>query len=135
MTDVLTPAQRRLNMSRIRGVNTRPEMLVRRLVHAFGYRYRLHAVDLPGRPDLVFRPRRKIIFVHGCFWHGHNCRYGRVRPRTNAAFWHAKLSGNRQRDRAVRSQLRRGGWQVLVVWECQLRDLERTRERLEEFLC
>lgn len=134
MTDVLTPAQRRLNMSRIRGANTKPEMLVRRLVHASGYRYRLHARDLPGRPDLVFRSRRKIIFVHGCFWHGHHCRFGRVRPRTNADFWSAKLAGNMQRDRRVRSELRRAGWKILVVWECQLRDRMRTRRRLEVFL-
>ena len=134
MTDVLTPEQRRFNMSRIRGRNTAPEMLVRRLLHRAGYRYRLHARELPGKPDLVFPSRRKVIFVHGCFWHGHRCRYGRVRPRTNADFWSAKLAGNVQRDRKVRSELTRAGWKALVMWECELRDQVRTLRRLRAFL-
>jgi len=134
VTDVLTPEQRRLNMSRIRGRDTAPEMLVRRLLHRAGYRYRLHARELPGRPDLVFPSRRKVIFVHGCFWHGHRCRYGRVRPHTNAAFWSAKLAGNVQRDRTVRSELTGAGWKTLVIWECELRDQVRSLRRLKAFL-
>ena len=121
--DVLTPAQRSFCMSRIRSEDTKPEMIVRRLVHAMGFRYRLHDASLPGKPDLVFRSRRKIIFVHGCFWHRHECALGQATPRTNAEFWAAKLTGNVERDRKVREDLEAAGWSVLVVWECQTRTM------------
>lgn len=134
MTDVLTPEQRRLNMSRIRGRDTRPEMIVRSLAHSMGYRYRLHNPKLPGRPDLTFSRRRKVIFVHGCFWHRHRCRYGRVVPKTNATFWEEKRQGNVERDRRNIAALKRQGWQVLVIWECWTRDVESLRRRLVEFL-
>lgn len=134
MADVLTPEQRSYCMSRIRGKDTKPELIVRKLVHALGYRFRLHVNDLPGRPDLVFRNRHKVIFVHGCFWHRHNCRYGRVQPKTRAAFWRKKLAGNKKRDARNRRDLRQQGWTVLVVWECQTRRLEWLAERLERFL-
>ena len=119
MTDHLTARDRSELMSRIRGKDTKPEMLVRRLVHGMGYRYRLHARDLPGRPDLVFRPRRKAIFVHGCFWHRHEGCSRNTMPATRQDFWRRKLNGNAQRDRRNEAALREAGWRVLVIWECE----------------
>lgn len=134
--DPLTVRERSERMRRIRSKDTKPEMRVRRLVHGLGYRYRLHASDLPGRPDLVFRPRRKVIFVHGCFWHRHE---GCSRNRTPKSpelrgFWRDKLDGNAHRDRLNQASLREMGWAVLVVWECETRDLDRLAERVTEFL-
>ena len=121
-------------MQRIRSKDTKPEMRVRQLVHRLGYRFRLHSGKLPGRPDLVFAGRRKVIFVHGCYWHMHACRYGRVVPATNAEFWQTKRSGNVRRDRVVRGELRKAGWTMLVIWECQVRDEERIATRIAAFL-
>lgn len=118
--DVLTPAQRRLNMSRIRGKNTKPEILLRRRLHAAGLRYRLHVRSLPGCPDLVFPRFRAVIFVHGCFWHGHSCRLFRL-PDTHRDFWEEKITRNRLRDQLALERLQVGGWRVLTVWECALR--------------
>jgi len=115
--DRLTPTQRSKLMARVRAKNTIPELIVRRLVFSLGYRYRLHLSGLPGKPDLVFASRRKIIFVHGCFWHGHTCKRG-VRPTTNMDFWNAKLQRNRERDSENIRTLRRNRWRVLVIWEC-----------------
>jgi DNA mismatch endonuclease (patch repair protein) len=134
MTDVLTPAQRRRCMAAIRGKDTKPEMIVRKLVHAMGYRYRLHRKNLPGKPDLVFSSRKKVIFVHGCFWHMHNCRYGRVRPKTNAEFWQAKREATVVRDRRNRIALRASGWRLFVVWECQAKDSPKLIISIQEFL-
>lgn len=134
MADVLTAEQRRYCMSRIRGKDTKPEMTVRRLVHALGYRFRLHRRDLPGCPDLVLPRHRKVIFVHGCFWHRHRCRYGRPMPATRRQFWKKKLEGNKQRDARNRRALRRLGWDVLVVWECQTRKPHKLIDRLVVFL-
>jgi len=135
MADVHTAAQRSFNMSRIRGKDTKPELIVRSLVHQMGYRFRLHRKDLPGKPDLVLPGHRKIIFVHGCFWHMHRCRYGRVTPKTNADFWQAKREGNVERDRRNRKSLKADGWEVLTVWECWIRHPEeRLIPRLEAFL-
>ena len=134
MTDVMSPEDRSRVMSRIRGKDTNPEMCVRRLVHSFGYRYRLHVRDVPGCPDLVFPSRRKVIFVHGCFWHRHGCRKGRSMPSTRSGFWTEKLAKNVERDRRVRRKLRRMGWAVHVVWECQVRDSEEVGARLSAFL-
>lgn len=134
MTDVLTAEQRHRCMSRIRGKDTAPEKCVRRMIHGMGFRYRLHAAGLPGKPDLVLPRLRKVVFVHGCFWHMHRCRLGRVRPATNAGFWKAKREGNRQRDTRTRRALRRAGWQVLTVWECELRDVDRLARKLRAFL-
>ena len=114
----MTKERRGEIMSRIRGAHTKPEMVVRRLVHGMGYRYRLHVRNLPGRPDLVFPGRRKVVFVHGCFWHRHSCRRGQSVPSTRTA-WLDKLESNRRRDRRVRRKLRKLGWAVLVIWECQ----------------
>lgn len=134
MADVHTTEQRSFNMSRIRGRDTRPELIVRSMVHGLGYRYRLHVTDLPGKPDLVLPRHEKIIFVHGCYWHMHRCRRGRVVPRTNTEFWQTKRQGNVDRDRRNLRKLRREGWRVLVVWECHTRDLERLEDRLLAFL-
>lgn len=120
MVDVLTPEQRRCNMSRIRGRDTKPEMLLRRGLHAAGLRFRLHARDLPGRPDLVFPRFRAAVLVHGCFWHGHGCPMCRL-PATRPDFWARKLEGNRARDRRTGEALVRSGWRVMIVWECSLR--------------
>jgi DNA mismatch endonuclease, patch repair protein len=121
MADVLSREQRSFNMSRIRGRDTSPEMFVRRLVHRLGYRYRLHSAKLPGKPDLVFSKRRKVIFVHGCYWHMHVCSYGSVKPKTNAEFWQKKRQSNVDRDRRNITALTAAGWQVLIVWECSAR--------------
>lgn len=130
MTDVLTPEQRRKCMASIRNKDTKPETIVRKLVHAMGYRYRLHRKDLPGKPDLVFSRMRKVIFVHGCFWHLHRCRYGRVKPKTNAQFWNDKRELNRMRDIKNRRLIKNMGWNSLIVWECNIMD-KRKRQQLE----
>jgi DNA mismatch endonuclease (patch repair protein) len=121
-------------MSAIRGKNTKPEMIVRRIAHGLGYRYRLHRRDLPGAPDLVFPSLRKVINVHGCYWHMHSCRWGCVSPKTNAEFWQTKRSGNVQRDKRNLMQLRRDGWTVLTVWECETRQADKLRLRINSFL-
>lgn len=120
MTDVLTPEQRRLNMSRIRGRDTKPEMFLRRGLHARGLRFRLHKRDLPGRPDMVFPAWGAVIFVHGCFWHNHGCALCKV-PMTRSEFWITKIARNNERDRQVIEKLIKNGWRVLVVWECAMR--------------
>ena len=125
---------RRRTMQAVRSKNTAPEMYVRRLLHRRGYRYSLHREDLPGRPDIVFSSRRKVIFVHGCFWHGHNCRRGHRVPKSNTEYWTAKIARNRSRDIKTRKKLRTAGWSVLVLWECWLRDDVKTMARLERFL-
>jgi len=133
--DTLTVRQRSELMSRIRSKDTKPEWSVRRLVHRMGYRYRLHAKELPGRPDLVFRPRRKVIFVHGCFWHRHEgCPANRM-PKTRTDYWQDKLNGNVARDRRNEAALRADGWGVLVIWECDIRgNLDRLAPRIRAFL-
>jgi DNA mismatch endonuclease, patch repair protein len=128
--DVHTPKQRSFNMSRIRGKDTSPEMKVRHLLHSLGYRYRLHVRDLPGCPDIVLPKHRVLIFVHGCFWHMHKCRFGRVVPKTNTEFWQTKRSGNTERDRRNAKQLRKVGWTVLTVWECETKNPETLKRRL-----
>ena len=131
--DRLTSEQRSAHMSRIRGKDTSPEMVVRRVAHAMGYRFRLHRRDLPGSPDVVFPSRRKVIFVHGCFWHGHDCRKAHM-PRTNTAYWAAKIERNRERDAASLHALRELGWGVLVVWECEMKDRRTLGSRIKTFL-
>jgi DNA mismatch endonuclease, patch repair protein len=108
-------------MAAIRSANTKPEMRVRSALHALGYRFRLHRKDLPGRPDIVLPRLRTVIFVHGCFWHCHRCKFGSVVPATRADFWAAKRAGNVARDRRNRAALRRAGWRVFVLWECEVR--------------
>lgn len=120
MVDSLTPEQRSAQMSRIRGANTKLEVLVRKGLHARGLRYRLGGAGLPGRPDIVLPKYRTVIFVHGCFWHGHDCPLYRL-PKTRTEFWQAKINGNKQRDKRVSDQLTSAGWHVIEVWECALR--------------
>ena len=134
MTDVLTVEQRRYCMSRIGGKDTKPELTVRRLVHSLGYRYRLHVKALPGSPDLVFPSRRKVIFVHGCFWHRHRCKYGQVTPGTRRQFWKTKLQGNADRDSRNRSELCRKGWKPFIVWECETKQPGSLVDRIVNFL-
>jgi DNA mismatch endonuclease (patch repair protein) len=134
MTDVLTPAQRSFNMSRIRSRNTRPEMIVRSIVHRLGYRYSLHKSDLPGKPDIVLVRHRKIIDVHGCFFHMHECKYGSVVPTTNADFWKQKRLSNVKRDKQNFRALTSSGWHVLIVWECETRDSCTLEQTLLQFL-
>lgn len=136
MIDTISARRRSEIMSRIRSKDTLPEMLVRRMVHAMGYRYRLHRKDLPGRPDMTFARLGRIIQVHGCFWHQHDdpdCPANR-RPKSNRGYWNAKLDRNQVRDAENYSALRQLGWQVLVVWECQLKDTAALSARLEAFL-
>jgi DNA mismatch endonuclease (patch repair protein) len=122
MTDVLTPAQRSRCMSRIRSKNTRPEKQVRSALHSLGFRYRLHSAKLPGRPDMVFPKAKVAIFIHGCFWHMHSCRFGKVVPKTNGLFWQTKRKGNVERDKRNAAAMRKLGWKAITVWECECRE-------------
>ena len=134
--DKLTPERRSENMRRIKSKGMKPEMTVRKLAHRLGYRFRLHRKDLPGKPDLVFPGRRKVIFVHGCFWHQHRdlaCRDGRP-PQSNLEYWKPKLERNRDRDESALKELGEAGWQVLTVWECETRNAQELEKRLTEFL-
>lgn len=132
--DSLTHARRSANMSRIRSKDTKPEMLVRRLLHALGYRYRLHRRDLPGAPDLVFPSRQKVILVHGCFWHQHKgCIDGRL-PKSHEDYWLPKLRRNVERDRRNIAKLQRRGWKVMKLWECEILKGKTMQERLINFL-
>lgn len=134
MADVHTPAQRTANMAAIRSRDTKPELIVRRVVHALGYRYRLHGKKLPGKPDIVLTRHRKVIFVHGCFWHSHDCRYGSVKPATRPVFWAEKRRGTARRDEQNRRDLEGQGWNVLVVWECETRESLGLRSTIVEFM-
>ena len=134
VADNLTSMQRSYCMSRIRSVDTSPELAVRRLIHALGYRYRLHDQALPGCPDIVLPRYKKAICVNGCFWHLHACDRGRTIPKHNASYWQAKRHGNAMRDRRNRRRLRYLGWEVLVVWECWTRDTRRLQSKVEAFL-
>ena len=123
MGDTLTPEARSDRMSRISSTNTKPELTVRKALHSLGFRFRLHARELPGRPDIVLPKFRTAIFVHGCFWHAHRCQKGRV-PATNSTFWNEKFRSNQRRDARVTRELRNLGWRVIKVWECELRTAE-----------
>lgn len=120
-------------MSRVRSKNTRPELVVRSILHRMGYRFRLHANDLPGSPDILLPRHRKAILVNGCFWHGHNCPRGK-RPESRRAFWDSKLDETAQRDHSNQFQLRNLGWQVLTIWECELRHSAELREKIQQFM-
>jgi len=134
--DSVSHSKRSLIMARVRSEDTRPELTIRRLLHSLGYRFRLHRRDLPGNPDLVFPSRRKVVFVHGCFWHQHRCARGNRVPSSHREYWVHKLQGNVTRDRKNRCQLRRLGWDVFIVWECQTnaRKLPKITTKLCEFL-
>lgn len=132
--DSLTPAERSERMSRIKGKNTKPELIVRSLIHRMGYRYRLHRKGLPGHPDLVFAKRRKVIFVHGCFWHRHEgCRLARL-PKSRLDFWRPKLDANAKRDKEVEVRLAELGWKVLTIWECEVKEGAALAVRIKAFL-
>jgi DNA mismatch endonuclease (patch repair protein) len=134
MTDNFDNAKRSSIMAAIHSENTKPELIVRRAVYALGFRYRLHAKDVPGKPDLVFRKMQKAIFVHGCFWHRHpGCSRASL-PKTRVEFWREKFEKNVTRDNRVRRALRRNGWRVLTIWQCELHDPARLTRRLSEFL-
>jgi DNA mismatch endonuclease, patch repair protein len=122
LTDVHSPEQRSRNMAAIRGKHTKPELKVRTMLHALGYRFRLHRKDLPGTPDIILPKHRVAIFVNGCFWHRHNCGAGRVVPSTRAEFWATKRQDTVQRDKRKRRQLKAVGWNVLTIWECSTKD-------------
>lgn len=121
-------------MRRVRSVDTTPERLVRRIIYRLGGRFALHASDLPGRPDIVLRARGAVVFVHGCFWHGHDCARGARIPKANRAYWTGKVARNRLRDARTRRALQKQGWRTLVVWECQTRNAVRLEGRLRRFL-
>lgn len=132
--DSLSPTERSEIMARVRSKNSRPELFVRKLVFALGYRYRLHAKDLPGHPDLAFRKLHRVIFVHGCFWHRHAaCALARL-PKSRLDFWLPKLEGNKKRDEKNKKALLRDAWKVLTIWECQLKSPERLTGRIRRFL-
>ena len=132
--DTLTPTERSEMMRRVRGKDTKPEIQVRRLLHRLGYRYRLHARELPGIPDIVFRPRKSAIFVHGCFWHRHQgCKMARM-PKSRVDYWASKLEANKSRDVRHQEELDRLGWRVLIVWECETGDADALAGRLTAFL-
>lgn len=132
--DIVSPEKRSRMMAGIKGKNTKPELAVRKLIHGMGFRYRLHRKDLPGSPDLVFPRLKKVIFVHGCFWHRHpGCRFA-YSPKSNAQFWLDKLEGNVRRDGQVVLALDAMGWQVLIVWECEVSDLPALIQKLSSFL-
>lgn len=134
MVDNLTPMERSRRMGLVGSTGSKAEWVVRRLAHGLGYRYRLHRRDLPGTPDLVFPSRRKVVFVHGCFWHDHaNCALARL-PKSREVFWKEKFGANKLRDKRAARMLRARGWGSLVIWECELRDIDRVALRLIAFL-
>ncbi len=134
MVDRTSRQHRSWNMSRIRGSNTKPEKAVRSLLHHMGYRFRLHRRNLPGTPDLILPKYQTVIFVHGCFWHRHkNCQYAYT-PKSRINFWDAKFKENMTRDRCVQRQLRKEGWRIITVWECQIKNSDRLAKRLGRLL-
>jgi DNA mismatch endonuclease (patch repair protein) len=134
MTDVYSPQKRSAVMARVKGKNTTPELAVRKALTGLGARYRLHRRDLPGKPDIVLAGRRLAIFVHGCFWHGHDCARGARVPQANREYWVAKVARNHARDQRNRADLDAAGWRVETVWECELKDAAALRTRLEAML-
>lgn len=134
MTDVFSKEKRSSVMRQVKGRNTTPELTVRRALTKLGARFRLHRKDLPGAPDIVMPGRKLVIFVHGCFWHGHDCARGARQPKANADYWRGKIGRNRERDGETRAKLTALGWRVSVIWECELKDETALRDRLEALL-
>ncbi|MDL1981718.1 MAG: very short patch repair endonuclease [Deltaproteobacteria bacterium] len=134
MTDVFSQEKRSWIMSRVKGRDTKPEILVRSFIFRMGFRFRLHRRDLPGTPDIALPRHGKVIFVHGCFWHGHKRCPRSKRPTTNENFWNNKLDGNIKRDKRYRRELRQMGWKVLIIWECETKSPEKLLQKLERFL-
>lgn len=131
--DTISPEARSAQMSRIRSKDTKPEITVRSLLHQLGYRFRLHRKDLPGKPDIVLPKHRKVVLVQGCFWHGHSCRLA-SKPKSNVTYWNEKIRNNRLRDQRNVDALQAAGWQVLELWECDIRRLDGIQKQLEEFM-
>jgi DNA mismatch endonuclease (patch repair protein) len=134
MPDKFTPQERSRIMARVKSRDTAPEKMVRKILHRMGYRFRLRSAKLPGKPDVILPKHKKIVFVHGCFWHGHEgCRRS-LRPASNSEYWNRKIDRNIARDARVQQELKEMGWKVLVIWQCQMRDASTVEERLEGFL-
>ncbi|MBN2239060.1 MAG: DNA mismatch endonuclease Vsr [Dehalococcoidales bacterium] len=134
MTDVHSPEQRSYNMSRIRSKNSKPELAVRHIVYDLGFRYRIHKNDLPGNPDLVFPHLKKVIFVNGCFWHRHNCPNGKLTPKNNADYWQDKFKKTISRDNKHSEMLATAGWDILIIWECEVKDTNQLTTKIKKFL-
>jgi len=134
MSDTLSHSQRIFCMSQNKGKNTIPEIFVRKLVHSFSYHYRLHRRDLPGCPDIVFPKRKKVIFINGCFWHRHTCKKGRSMPATRKKFWQQKFKRTIERDKQNYKALKKLGWKVFVIWECQIKKPEKLIGKISKFL-
>ncbi len=134
MADVHDKKTRSYNMSRIRGRNTKPELFIRKLCHSLGLRFRLYDKNLPGKPDLVFKRHNTVIFVHGCFWHMHNCKYGEVVPKTNAEIWREKRLRTVERDKENLKNIVSQGWRPVTIWECETKDKSRLTKKLNAFL-
>jgi DNA mismatch endonuclease (patch repair protein) len=134
MTDIVSPEKRSAMMSSVGSKDTKPEMIVRRILHGMGYRFRVHSSTLPGTPDVVLPRHRKVVFVHGCFWHGHPGCKNAARPASNTEFWDSKLDRNISRDAAVKRELEEQGWDVFVVWECEARDKDALAASLRDFM-
>jgi DNA mismatch endonuclease, patch repair protein len=133
MVDRLDPKRRSRLMKQVKSKNTQPEIIVRSLLHRLGYRFRLHRKDLPGTPDIVFPSRHLAIFVHGCFWHGHGCRIGQL-PKSRLDYWEPKIAANKERDKRKKTDIIEKGWRVVVVWQCELADIETLTAKLRSFL-
>jgi DNA mismatch endonuclease (patch repair protein) len=134
MTDVFSADKRSRIMSRIRGYDTEPELKIRSLIHRMGYRFRVHQDKLPGNPDIVLNKYKKVIFIHGCFWHGHKGCIRSKRPTSNISFWQNKLDKNIARDKRVRRELRNLGWRYLVIWQCEVKKGDKLQKKIENFL-
>lgn len=134
MTDTFSTRERSQIMARVKGKDTTPELVIRKIIHSLGYRYRLHSSSLPGKPDIVFPSRQKIIFVNGCFWHGHKCKRGKRTPKSNREYWVDKIKRNVDRDKKHIRRLRLLGWMCLVIWECQMKDKDKLTKRIIAFL-
>ena len=132
--DKISPEKRSRNMARVKGKNTKPEMLVRSLLHKMGYRFRLHVKKLSGNPDIVLPRYKAVIFVHGCFWHGHEGCKRATMPATGTEFWHAKITSNKQRDKRNIAALKNSGYRCLTIWQCEVKDIEALKQRLAAFL-
>lgn len=135
MTDIFSPKKRSQIMKKIGPKNSKQELFIRKLIFSFGYRYRLHRKDLPGKPDLVFPKYKKVIFINGCFWHGHTCKRGKL-PETNREFWKKKICGNVKRDKENYKKLKEFGWKILVVWQCEIKtkNTEYLQQQIKSFL-
>ena len=131
--DRVSASKRSEIMRNVKCKNTTPEMTVRRLIYAMGYRYRLHQKNLPGTPDLVFKGRKKVIFIHGCFWHGHHCKKGKL-PKTNIVYWENKIKKNIERDKTNYDKLKKLNWEILVIWACEIRNIDNLTIKIDYFL-